>query len=104
MLEARFHPPSAERRIYIVVGHVIVEGDGDDVVTRVKPSCSLGRHRAPATMLATLRHLTRVTAPRAWERLQSLRSRHWSFIPLEPVVASSSPDAASSDPMDGFDL
>ena len=95
MLEARFHPSSAARRAYIVVGHVIVEEDGDDVVTSVKPSCSLARHHAPATMLATLRHLTRVAAPRAWERLQSLRSPHWSFIPLEPVTASSLRDAVS---------
>ena len=86
MLEARFHPPPAESRAYIVVGHIIVETDGGAPVTRVKPASSLARHRAPATILATLRHLARATAPRSWERLQTLRNRHWSFVPLDPVV------------------
>jgi hypothetical protein len=90
MLEARFHPPApaAESRTYVVVGHIIIEADGDELVTRVKPVSSLGRHRAPATILATLRHLARVTAPRSWERLLSLRNRHWSFVPLDPVVVT----------------
>ena len=86
MLEARFHPPLAAGQAYIVVGHVIIESDGRTIATRVKPACSLVRQSAPATLLATLRHLARLTAPRCWERLQSLRNRHWSFVPLEPVV------------------
>jgi hypothetical protein len=92
MLEARFHPPLAAGQVYIVVGHVIVESDGRTIATRVKPSCSLARHCAPAALLATLRHLARVTAPRSWERLQSLRNRHWSFVPLEPVVVRDETD------------
>jgi hypothetical protein len=88
MLEARFHPAGAESRTYVVVGHVIIEGDGSGLVTRVKPVSSLARHRAPATILATLRHLARVTAPRSWERLLSLRNRHWSFVALDPVVVT----------------
>jgi hypothetical protein len=83
MLEARFHPPPCASQAYIVVGHVIVESDGSAVGTRVKPAGSLAEQCAPATLLATLRHLARVTAPRCWERLQSLRNRHWSFVPLE---------------------
>ena len=102
MLEARFHPPLAGPQAYIVVGHVIVEWDGSMVATRVKPAGSLGRQCAPATLLATLRHLARVTAPRCWERLQSLRNRHWSFVPLEPVVvhadgAGAFPDEAQTE-------
>jgi hypothetical protein len=95
MLEARFHPPLAGGQAYIVVGHVIVEWEGKTVATRVKPCGSLVRQCAPATLLATLRHLARVTAPRSWERLQSLRNRHWSFVPLEPVVVRDEPAAAA---------
>jgi hypothetical protein len=84
MLQARFHPPG-ESRAYIVVGHVIVVEEGNGLVARVRPSTSLARYGAPATMLATLRHLTRMSGSRPWERLQSLRSRHWSFVPLEPM-------------------
>jgi hypothetical protein len=94
MLEARFHPPLAAGQAYIVVGHVIIESDGTRIAARVKPACSLARHCAPAALLATLRHLARLTAPRCWERLQSLRNRHWSFVPLEPVVLRDDAEAA----------
>jgi hypothetical protein len=87
ILEARFHPPPTDRRRYVVVGHVIVEADGARHLTRVKPCSSLAKQAAPATILATLRHLTRMTAPGSWERLQSLRSRHWTFVPIDPVVS-----------------
>ena len=97
MLEARFHPPLAGGQAYIVVGHVIVESDGRTIATRVKPCGSLGRQSAPATLLATLRHLARLTAPRSWERLQSLRNRHWSFVPLEPVVVGVETESALSE-------
>lgn len=96
MLEARYHPPLAASNAYIVVGHLIVDADGDQSVMRVKPAGSLVRHCAPATMLATLRHLVRMTAPRCWEGLQALRNRHWSFVPLEPVVVRSDDDAAAT--------
>ena len=95
MLEARFHPPPAESRAYIVVGHIIVENDGAALVTRVKPVSSLARQCAPATILATLRHLARMTAPRSWERLLSLRNRHWSFVPLDPVVVTPAHEPAT---------
>jgi hypothetical protein len=98
ILEARFHPPAGAGRDYIVVGRVIVEIEGDTTVTQIKPACSLGRHGAPATILATLRHLARMTAPDPWARLQLLKSRHWSFVPLEPVVASVNRDADRGDP------
>jgi hypothetical protein len=100
MLEARFHPtprPSPGGQAYIVVGHVIVEADGTTVATRVKPCGSLVRQCAPATLLATLRHLARITAPRCWERLQALRNRHWSFVPLEPVVVHGDAEPAFLD-------
>ena len=97
MLEARFHPPPAESRAYIVVGHIIVDTDGGTPVIRVKPVSSLARHRAPATMLATLRHLARLTAPQSWERLLALRNRHWSFVPLDPVVGMPAFEPATSE-------
>ena len=97
MLEARFHPPPAERRNYVVVGHVIIQPDGQGMITRVKPACSLGRHRAPATMLATLRHLTRLAAPHPWEGLQALQSAYWTFVPVEPVTFISPSSDAERD-------
>ena len=81
-LQARFHPPFAEGRAYIVVGHVVEEAGETELVTRVEAAPTLGRHDAPATILATLRHLVAVTKPRSLERLGSLRSRFWSFVPI----------------------
>ena len=86
VLEARFHPPAADGPAYIVVGQIIVESSGDGQIMRVQPSASLGRHRAPATMLATLRYLVHLTASGSWERLQALCNRHWTFVPIEPVA------------------
>jgi hypothetical protein len=100
ILEARFHPSVARGRDYIVVGHVIVEVDGKALVTRVKPACSLVRHRAPATMLATLRYLARVSAPDPWVRLPLLNNPHWSFVVVEPIAAGANGDAEIRDDRD----
>ena len=81
-LEARFHPPCSETEAYVVVGHVVAEAGETDARPRVEAAPSLARHRAPATILATLRHLVAMTTPRSFERLKSLRSRYWSFVPL----------------------
>jgi len=78
-LEARYHPPLAAGGAYIVVGHVVAEV-GETSPPRVEAAPSLARHGSPATILATLRHLVATTAPRSFERLESLRSRYWSFV------------------------
>ena len=72
-LQARFHPPFAEGRAYIVVGHVVEEA-GETESSRGSRRATLGRHDAPATILATLGTWWRHEAPIA-QRLGSLRSR-----------------------------
>jgi len=81
-LQARFHPPFAAGAAYIVVGHVVEEASEAERGVRVEVAPTLVRHGAPATILATLRHLVAVTKPRSLERLESLRSRYWSFVPI----------------------
>jgi hypothetical protein len=81
-LEARFHPPFGETETYVVVGHVVAEARDTDARPRVEVAPSLARHRAPATILATLRHLVATTTPRCFERLESLKSLYWSFVPV----------------------
>lgn len=77
-LEARFHPPFAPHSSYVVVGHIVARGgDGDPLV---EPAASLAGFGAPATILATLKHLVAKTSPRSIERLETLRSRYWSFV------------------------
>jgi len=79
-LEARFHPPFAATEAYIVVGHIVADTTG--LLPRVEPARSLARHGAPATVLATLKHLVLKTSPNSFERLESFRSRYWSFVPV----------------------
>lgn len=81
-LQARFHPHFAAPRAYIVVGEVVADPAEAEPLPRVEPAPSLGRHGAPATILATLKHLVAITTPRSFERLASLRSRYWSFVPI----------------------
>ncbi len=82
-LEARFHPPFAATEAYVVVGHIIAETSGHNLLPRVEVAPSLARHGAPAAILATLKHLVTKTSPKAFERLESLRSRYWSFVPVQ---------------------
>jgi len=79
-LEARFHPPFAATDAYVVVGHIVADATG--LLPRVEPARSLTRHGAPAAILATLKHLVIKTSPTSFERLESLRSRYWSFVPV----------------------
>ena len=82
-LEARFHPPFAATEEYIVVGHIIAEASGHNLLPRVEAAPSLTRHGAPAAILATLKHLVMKTSPNSFERLESLRSTYWSFVPVD---------------------
>jgi hypothetical protein len=79
-LEARFHPPLPTPRGYIVVGHVMSVRDETGERVHVEPAESLARQTAPATILATLRHLVTNTSRRSLDRLEKLRSRYWSFV------------------------
>jgi hypothetical protein len=91
ILEARFHPIDRDSPSFVVVARLIWE-DGDEATARIAPAPSLERCAAPSTMLATLRHLVRMTAPRPYEGLQALRSRFWSFV--IPTAAPAQPSAA----------
>lgn len=93
-LEARYRPPLAPTDAYIVVAHITWEAGGRDAPAVVEPVPSLARERAPSTILATLRHLVRMTAPRSFERLVSLQSEFWSFVAVPSNVATEGLEAA----------
>lgn len=79
-LEARFHPPPASKEIYVIVAHVVWDGGPEEMRPRVVPVPSLVQERAPATLLATLRHLVLKTGPTSFDRLINLKTRYWSFV------------------------
>src|SRR4051812_39804302 len=56
-LEARFHPMEREGGGFVVVGHLIWEGAGEDPRPRIQPAQSLARLSAPTTVLSILRQL-----------------------------------------------
>ena len=83
-LEARFHPPPAAKEVYVVVARIIWDGGEKPEHPRIEPQPTLSVARAPATILATLRHLVLKTAPASFERLLGLRSNYWSFVAVAP--------------------
>jgi hypothetical protein len=80
-LEARFHPPNRPSGSYIVVGHITWASSSGQDEPRVEPSPMLALAPAPATILATLRHLVRRVG-RSREQLRTLRTEHWSFVDI----------------------
>lgn len=78
-LEARFHPPGRHAGSYIIVGHVIWPDPPDPAAPRVQPSPALALVSAPATLLATLRHIVRSNAASVGE-LESMKNDYWSFV------------------------
>lgn len=86
-LEARFHPPDRRTGTYIIVGHVTWPEPPAPSIPRVEPSPLLALASAPATLLATLRHLVRAKA-RSLGELESMRNEYWSFVRI-PALASS---------------
>jgi hypothetical protein len=91
-LEARFHPPDRRGGSYIVVGHITWPDELIEIEPRIELSPMLALAPAPATILATLRHLVRRVG-RSPGRLESLRTEHWSFVevlrpprPMSPGV------------------
>lgn len=85
-LEARFHPPNRPTGSYIIVGHVTWPADAE---ARIEPSPMLALAPAPATILATLRHLVRRVG-RSWQQLETLRTEHWSFVDIAASVPAMS--------------
>ncbi len=86
-LEARFHPPNRPGGVYIVVGHITWADDSAQADPRIDPSPMLALAPAPATILATLRHLVRRLG-RSRESLEALRTEHWSFVNVAAAVPS----------------
>ena len=87
--EARFHPPDQRNdNRYIVVGYVTWPDVSETARPVVEPSPSLALAPAPATILATLRHLVQ-SAARTRRQLDSLRTQYWSFVHVQPSRALS---------------
>lgn len=81
VLQARFYPQQVAVDDFVVVGHVVWEENGTKGLPIVQPSASLMNTATPATMLSKLQYLVAMTAPEeSFERLQSLKSRFWSFV------------------------
>ncbi|HEY4392783.1 MAG TPA: hypothetical protein VGP64_01920 [Polyangia bacterium] len=87
MLEARFHPRQKSGGDFIVVGHVVWEGE-KDVHPVVQPSTTLLTRSEPATLLSKLQYLVSINGRESFERLQVLRSQFWSFVEV-PLVSPS---------------
>jgi hypothetical protein len=81
VLEARFRSHDGADGAYLVVAHIVWDGDAKagEVLT-VEPSAALRALARPAPMLAKLRFLVENTAPETFVRLQRLKSRFWSFV------------------------
>jgi len=88
-LEARFHPPNRPSGSYIIVGHVTWPADAAQAEARIEPSPMLALAPAPATILATLRHLVRRVG-RSWKQLETLRTEHWSFVDVAATLPAMS--------------
>jgi hypothetical protein len=83
ILEARFHPFDRKNPIAILMARLVWDEAAPDAAPRIEPSPALQRHTAPGAVMATLRHLVQMTRPLTNQRLQTLNSRFWSFVPAE---------------------
>jgi hypothetical protein len=91
VLEARFHPQGKDVDDFVVVGHV-VWGWLHRERPRVLPAPRLTLPGAEAAtsasaMLSKLEYLVSLTSPGAFERLQSLPNRFWSFVDVSSSSA-----------------
>ncbi len=86
VLEARFHPQQKSAGDFIVVGHVVWEGENGRPI--VQPSSALLTRSEPATLLSKLQYLVSLNGRESFERLQVLRSQFWSFVEV-PLVSTS---------------
>jgi hypothetical protein len=86
VLEARFHPHQGGEDGFIVVAHVIWEGDVANDSPMLSASTSLGECGSPTTILAKLHFLVASSTPDVFGRLQRLKSRYWSFVEVAPSL------------------
>jgi hypothetical protein len=77
-LEARFHPQRKDGGDFIVVGHVVWEGESARPV--VQPSTEVLIRHEQATLLSKVQYLVSISARESFERLQALRSQFWTFV------------------------
>jgi hypothetical protein len=82
ILEARFHPFERENPTVILMARIVWDDEPAGAAPRIEPEPAMQRHTAPGAVLATLRHLVQMTRPLTYERLQTLKSRFWSFVPV----------------------
>lgn len=80
MLEARFHPRQKDVGDFIVVGHVVWEGESARPV--VQPSRDVLMRREQATLLSKVQYLVSISAFESFERLQTLHSQFWTFVEI----------------------
>jgi hypothetical protein len=82
VLEARFHQNRGGSGEFVVVAHVVWERDVAREAPCVRPAAAFEGPGGRAPMLAKLRFLVDRSAPDAFERLQALKSQHWSFVEI----------------------
>ena len=79
MLEARFHPRRRGQPDFIMVGYLIWRS----AQQRERPVFEPARAAVPSPVVSKLQYLIDMTEPGSFERLQSLRSEFWSFVPIQ---------------------
>ena len=78
VLEARFHPRRRGQPDFVMVGYLIWRDEGK----RARPVFEPARATIADAVFSKLRYLVELTEPGSFERLQSLRSDFWSFVPI----------------------
>jgi hypothetical protein len=85
ILEARFHPLERENPAVVLMARLVWDEAQPGASPRIEPAPAMERHAAPGAVMATLRHMVHMTRPLTYERLQTFRSRFWSFVPVAPT-------------------
>lgn len=92
VLEARFHPRRRGQSDFIMLGYLVWKGGRQ----RARPVFEPARAAVPGPVVSKLQYLIDMTEPGSFERLQSLRSEFWSFVPIRADErAVSSPGSVS---------
>jgi hypothetical protein len=79
VLEARFHPRRRTQADIVMLGYLVWRDRHDG-----RPVFEPARATVPGPVLSKLQYLVGVSGPDSFERLQSLRSDYWSFVPIAP--------------------
>ena len=78
VLEARFYPRRRGQPDFVMVGYLVWR----DERQRERPVFEPARETIAEAVFSKLRYLVDMTEPGSFERLQSLRSEFWSFVPI----------------------